>query len=302
MKKDITDDKVLRDWLEGNLSAEELEKLKTDSTFNDYKKIIEATDYLQLPNYNENELFSKVFINKSEPEPKKRINYWKYAVAATILLTLGLFFGTSLKTTHTTGFGEQLAVVLPDNSKVQLNANSTLKYKRFNWISDREISLAGEAFFEVEKGDAFVVKTPGGSVEVLGTKFNVISRNQLFETLCYEGKVKATSKGGASNILTKGMGFRSNNGTHEDWTFNETNSLWINGETSFYNTTLNHVITALTNQYKIKVKNKAINLDQRFTGSFTNKNLNLALKTVFDAMEISYTFEDDQTIVLHKTL
>jgi transmembrane sensor len=94
-----------------------------------------------------------------------------------------------------TNYGERLTVTLPDQSSVVLNGNSKLTYAE-NWSqsTDREVWIEGEGFFAVQhtKNDQkFIVHTREGlDVEVLGTKFNVKSREHGSEVLLTEGKVK----------------------------------------------------------------------------------------------------------------
>ena len=82
-----------------------------------------------------------------------------------------------------------------DGTKVHLNAGTTLSYsKNFNSTS-REVTLNGEAYFEVEKGSSpFIISTDLAKVTVLGTKFNVRSREDGFEIGVNEGKVKIENK------------------------------------------------------------------------------------------------------------
>ena len=87
------------------------------------------------------------------------------------------------------------AVNLPDGSSIQLNGGSEASYDASSWEDNREISLEGEAFFDVEKGSPFQVVTAQGTVEVLGTTFNVQNRNGEFEVTCYTGKVRVASEG-----------------------------------------------------------------------------------------------------------
>ena len=73
--------------------------------------------------------------------------------------------------------GERKSVVLPDGSVAELNALSQLTYKENLEGKNRDISLAGEAFFKVkpDKQHPFIVHTGKLDVKVLGTSFNVKS-------------------------------------------------------------------------------------------------------------------------------
>lgn len=83
------------------------------------------------------------------------------------------------------------STVLPDGTKVILNANSKLIYPIQFDKTKREVTLEGEAFFEVSKSDVpFIVKSKGVSVRVYGTKFNINNyyENQI-ETVLFSGSV-----------------------------------------------------------------------------------------------------------------
>ena len=75
--------------------------------------------------------------------------------------------------TLTVPYGETASVQLSDGSMVELNSGSTIKYAR-SFGEERRVLLQGEAFFDVEKENRpFIVETFNGSVQVLGTTFNV---------------------------------------------------------------------------------------------------------------------------------
>jgi ferric-dicitrate binding protein FerR (iron transport regulator) len=86
-------------------------------------------------------------------------------------------------------------VELPDGSRVKLNANSELSLAK-DWEigENRKVYLTGEAFFEVKKipetGAKFSVICKGINIEVLGTSFNVFSRDEETEVYLEEGQVK----------------------------------------------------------------------------------------------------------------
>lgn len=122
------------------------------------------------------------------------------SIAASILLVVGIFsliwpIKPNETITYTTNFGEWKMVDLPDGSRVKLNANSELTLNK-DWESgvDREVYLTGEAFFEVKKipaaGAKFSVICKGINIEVVGTSFNVFSRDEETEVYLEEGQVK----------------------------------------------------------------------------------------------------------------
>lgn len=101
--------------------------------------------------------------------------------------------------TITTPNGGQFSVVLPDGSKVWLNASSTLRFPSAFAKNERVVELGGEGYFEIEKKQdvPFRVKTPQGiEVEVLGTHFNVnaYSDEPFIATTLLEGSVKVGKK------------------------------------------------------------------------------------------------------------
>ncbi|WP_455584641.1 FecR family protein [Bacteroides sp.] len=92
--------------------------------------------------------------------------------------------------------GQRAGITLPDGTIVHLNSESKLTYTPDFNGKLREVSLEGEAFFEVtpNKEKPFIVKTSVFNVEVLGTSFNVSVYNDenIVETALIEGKVKLT--------------------------------------------------------------------------------------------------------------
>ncbi|SHF29361.1 FecR family protein [Pedobacter caeni] len=97
--------------------------------------------------------------------------------------------------TITTPKGGQYQIILPDGTKVWLNAASSLVYPTAFSATQREVLLKGEAYFEVTKQfpkkTPFIVQTDRAKVEVLGTHFNVNAYdNEPFtKTTLLEGKV-----------------------------------------------------------------------------------------------------------------
>jgi len=71
--------------------------------------------------------------------------------------------------------GSRSRFELPDGTSGWLNSGSRLQYPSLFTGDAREVKLSGEAYFDVRRSGsrAFVVKTGGVDVKVLGTKLNV---------------------------------------------------------------------------------------------------------------------------------
>ena len=304
MKKEYyTDETFLARWIENDLSSEELKQFKNSEEYHQFKKINDATELLIAPDYNKNDVFNailrKIKQQKKSTKIIKLTPAWFYSAAASVVLLLTVFYlNNDSPSSFSTTYGEQTVVQLPDNSIVHLSPSSSLKFHKNNWNKDRSLSLVGTAYFEVEKGEHFTVNTNEGNVVVLGTKFTVNTSKNFFEVQCFEGKVKVTSKNNDSIFLTKGKAFRSYKNKNENWNFHKEKPSWLNNESSFNNTPLNKVILALKKQYNLKVNTNKVDTNKRFTGTFTHNNVNIALKTVFAPMKISFKLADNSSVVL----
>lgn len=113
-----------------------------------------------------------------------------------------------LYNTINTPRGGQYEVVLPDGSKVWLNAASSLRFPTTFKGRSREVEITGEAYFEIAKNAAmpFYVRTNGMSVEVLGTAFNVnaYADEPVIRTTLVAGSVRV-KKDQVTAMLTPGQ-------------------------------------------------------------------------------------------------
>ncbi|WP_438426294.1 FecR family protein [Aquimarina macrocephali] len=286
---DEKENTYLAKWLNNDLSPEELEELKKLPEYDDYKKIVDGLAYFKAPSFDLQPSLAKTLGKIYRPKKAKVINLkpivYTFTAAASILLIIGLFFNT---VSYTTNPGQQLAVVLPDGSSVDLNAASTLTHQRFFWSQNRKITLDGEAYFKVTSGTNFTVATKLGKIEVLGTQFNVKSRSNEFRVGCYEGKVRVSIQDNQQKILQKGNGVLLKDKKLIDQTITDLEPLWKKGESIFNSIPLINVLDELERQYDITFKRDKIDQNQLFTGGFNYNNLNIALESVLVPMGIEY--------------
>lgn len=104
--------------------------------------------------------------------------------------------------------GGQYRVVLPDGSKVWLNATSSLRFPTAFTDTTRRVELAGEAYFEVaaDKEKPFKINVSGMEVNVLGTHFNIMAYHDepVIRTTLLEGSVRV-SAGNKQVVLSPGQ-------------------------------------------------------------------------------------------------
>lgn len=303
MKQEYNDETFLARWIANDLSSDELKKFKGSEDYHQYKKINDASQLLKTPNYNKEELLGKIKEEKNTKNKSTKVfklsSSWMYSAAASIVILLTVFYFNKNNTSNfSSAYGEQKIVKLPDNSIAFLSPDSSIEFDTKNWNEKRNLVLTGEAYFEVEKGKHFTVNTKQGKVVVLGTKFNVNASSNFFEVQCFEGKVKAISKNNDQAILTRGKAFRVYDNKNENWSFSKEKPSWLNGESNFNNTPLSKVILTLEKQYNLKFNTNRIDLNRRFTGTYTNDNVTIALKTVFAPMKISFKLAKNSSVIL----
>lgn len=295
MEKYESDKTFIARWIAGELSEDELSEFKKSEAYAGFDLINTEAQKFKAPPVNLQKALARTKEGISFGKKGKVIRMTWYAVAASIAVLLGVFGLFTSTQSYTTSFGEQLAVSLPDGSRIRLNANSEIKHKRFFWTNNRKVTLDGEAYFEVEKGGDFVVKTPQGDISVLGTKFNIKTRVEAFEVNCFEGAVRFDKQGSDEYHILKEndrIVLTENNIVNE--TIEEKQPNWINGLSVFKERPLQEVLDELQHQYNIKFQSGDVDVSRLFTGSFLHTDLEKALKSTLAPMGISYTISEDK--------
>jgi len=292
----------LAKWLEGKLTDHELKQLVSSNDYQFYLNLRRGISNFELLEQPLNSSLKKIknrIFNKRKATTNK-INYkWALSIAASLAIIFGLFFLIpSTEISHSTVFGQQKVIELPDGSLVTMNSKSTIEFDSDSWQSSRILKLSGEAYFKVKKGSQFTVNTSNGDVVVLGTEFNVNSSHNFFEVICYEGKVKV-EKNSKAYILTPGKTIRKFNENKLEENFTNKNfPAWTTGESTFVSVPLEFVIKSIEKQYNLTVISDQIDITRVYTGSFTHNNLDVALTTVFKTMNIKYLKRDNGIIIL----
>jgi ferric-dicitrate binding protein FerR (iron transport regulator) len=195
--------------------------------------------------------------------------YAAAAVAFLLMTTLTVKYAlernqqpTELSYTQTTtAKGEIREVVLPDQTKVVLNAGSILIYPE-SFGKDRSVFLSGEAIFDVtpSKEHSFIVKTSDVSVRVYGTKFNVrsyLDDKDISVTLC-RGAIAAFPNGREDKAVHI---IPNQNYTYDkvskSYTTSNVNALestsWEGGDICFRSESIHDIIKTIERKYNVNV-------------------------------------------------
>ncbi|MET4139899.1 FecR domain-containing protein [Pedobacter sp. UYP1] len=213
--------------------------------------------------------------------------------------------------TISTAAGENYQVILPDGSKIILNAISSLKYPvSFAAQADRRVELSGEAYFEVakDKNHPFKVKTSSQEVEVLGTHFNICSYadHVSTQTTLLEGSVKvsplnyADGKERAAHTILLKPGEqaiqKANSITMVPADIEEAVA-WKEGWFYFKSTNLHEVLSEAAKWYDLEIIYRGAVPTDRFTGKIPkNASLGKFIK-LLQLSDIKFNIEGRKMII-----
>ena len=182
---------------------------------------------------------------------------------------------------------------LPDGTLVSLNNNTKIKYPKRFGSETREVSIEGEAFFEVKpnKNKPFIIHAGKAQIKVLGTSFNVSAYPdaKLVEVIVQTGEVQVLNKMTEAKqtnelILTPGdkgtLVYASNTllkSINQDPNF----LAWKTHNLIFKATSLREVIVNLEKVYKVNIRLADPKLNKRLlTAQFNNDPLDFILKVI----------------------
>ena len=235
-------------------------------------------------------------------------------IAAILLLPLIISTGVlsylytrQLKQADTVSYLEVLSapgivtqVLLPDSSKVWLNAGSSLRYPSRFTEKERNVQLSGEGYFEVQsdKEYPFYVSLDNGiKVKAHGTKFNInaYKEDRVVETTLEAGLVDVIS---ASRTIwlkpNEQVCYDKEDGHFTISVANiEEKTAWKEGKLVFRNATLEEVVKILSRRYNVDiVLHRENQKDYKFRATFSSESITQILDYLRMAAPISWSFAD----------
>jgi transmembrane sensor len=256
--------------------------------------------------------------NESRSTKTIKLFPWIARVASAVILVLGFTFifyqyknvssdNLNLQTIVHTDDSNQKLIELPDGSKVWLNANSELLYPEQFVGDSRILYLKGEAFFEVmpNKDKPFIVHSGISKTTVLGTSFNLraYSKEDEIRLTVVTGKVAFTLADDKEGVIvTPGdMAKLTNKSKSIEQALNtDLNFLsWKTGHLSFNDKPISELIKPLERHYGIEIHVKdPETLNCRFTGDFTETDIENAIKIITRATGTSYELTKGKYTIL----
>lgn len=204
--------------------------------------------------------------------------------------------------------GQKSKIHLPDGSIVNLNAGSSITYRK-DFINDRTVTLTGEAFFDVKKDPSrpFRVKSKEIITTALGTSFNInaYDAEDFVEVTLATGKVNVVDTVSRQNVqLIPGQGIIKtvSSGMMETFELSpQSIAAWRRGILNFNETPLSDVIKRLENWYDVKITVRGNTNEIVCSGAFDNEYLDNVLDVL--SHSVGFEFEIDHkniTIQLNK--
>ncbi len=207
--------------------------------------------------------------------------------------------------------GSKSKIVLPDGTQVWLNGNSQLSYNNFG-IQSREVTLSGEAFFDVTRSEKnpFTIHTGSITITVKGTAFNVKAypNEKTIETSLVRGLIEITTKEDPDRkILLKPnekiiipvgeirkevkpnaeAAIYTITPLHSDKSRGIAETVWLQPRFEFDNEPMDELAPKMENWFNIKIHFLDNDIkSKRFSGVVEKETL----KQTMEAMQLSYHF------------
>lgn len=252
------------------------------------------------------------FTEVDQPAPVKKLFPWIRAAAAVFLILIGIWFIWRSKTQNNwievASDNKIKEVILPDNSKVWLSQNSSIRYQdNMNENDGREVILEGEAFFEVTHNPTkpFIVQALETETKVLGTSFNVLARKNVPDILVsvVTGRVEFKNSDAEQNKLilepgTQGTYTKATAALTKKQTTNHNFLFWKNKQLDFSNVTVRDALNDIEKSYGVhfSVKDSSVS-SKRITTSFQQESIEQIIAELSVLLDVEITKSDTTYLV-----
>jgi ferric-dicitrate binding protein FerR (iron transport regulator) len=240
--------------------------------------------------------------------------FYPHKIAAAILIVMmtcaGIYFYTLQNTKSELAWNvkqttdEVASLNLADGTSITMNRKSRLKWSKQYSKTAREVSLDGEAFFDVAHNPTkpFIISTDEIKIKVLGTSFNVWHDydHEEIKTNVARGKVMMYD---ANKSIVIGAGMTGVYHKHtKEFTITKSQNQnaigYINHSLTFSNATINEITVELSKSYGVKFVFENEKLGNcRLTTQYKNKSLSFILNIIEESLNIKYNIKGDTVYI-----
>ena len=231
---------------------------------------------------------------------------WTFRIAAAVMLPIVILIGLQMFREARlkkeawveikTPFWTRAQFSLPDGTTGWLNSNSSIRYD-MNFNVDRQVTVTGEAFFDVfkDKRRPFIVNTNDVSLKVLGTRFNITSYedDKNVEVVLEEGELVFNGKEKQKSFTMKPNDLLIYNKTLMNFSTEVVQPQkylsWTAGKLVFRNDPLDVIASRLSRWYNIDVEIKgSVTEDLRLRATFVDEDVEEVLDLLKRSLPVDY--------------
>lgn len=202
--------------------------------------------------------------------------------------------------------GERMTLNMPDGTKVTMNGDSWIEYPAMFSSERRNVRFSGQAIFDVSK-DAerpFVVNTDYCDIQVLGTRFELISdkKTDLFATSLFNGSVRLADRNGSFSLtMSPSQKVEISGGKiHRTFSLNDNDYLWKDGIISLEGASFDRLMRRFERSFGVTIVNTLEKQPEvRFiSGKFyASEGIESALKNLQQGCDFSFRRETGSDVV-----
>lgn len=208
--------------------------------------------------------------------------------------------GSAGENTISTPRGGQYEVVLPDGTKVMLNAASSLTYPVV-FGAERKVTLTGEAYFEVAKDKAhpFRVSSAGQIVTVLGTHFNINAYidEAAVKTTLLEGSVEVAEGTAKERIAPGEQAVMQGADLSKHAVDVDKEVAWKNGLFSFDGDDLKTILRQVSRWYNVEIVYDGAVSTEKFYGEIPRASKLADVLRILELNNVHFIIEGRRLLV-----
>ncbi len=317
----ITTEQIAK-YLAGQCTTEEVAlvedwKSENEASFLQFKTIWEDTGSLK-GELKDLQFDTTSAWNKVKKKIKKKntpsITLWPYLRIAAVLVVgvgLGLWAGGSFKQqsgSASFAVSEKVGMVqLPDGSSITLNTNSTLTQSKDFSLTNRQVELRGEAFFEIEADpeNPFTISVSAATIQVLGTSFNVkVTENSSVQVEVTSGVVQMAIADQMIELQASEFGLfdiQSGNLSKGIASTTGLTTFWKDRKLSFDGESLPEIISTLELAYGTTIKLEGDQLNQcQLHVTFDHSTVEEVMEIIALTLELQVAKKEDHYLISGK--